>query len=135
MRHPDRTGVARRQSFDLGADGILVPCVNTAEDVRLAVSCAKYPVDGPGSEGGTRSIYFNLRPQFPGGFGGLFEYATERGNKETIVMVQIETADALANVEEICQVPGLDVRARPVTRACGIECPAYAHACAARLPG
>ena len=59
--HMDRLGI--QQSLDLGADGILVPCVNTAEDVALAVSCAKYPVDGPGSDGGTRSVYLNLRPQ------------------------------------------------------------------------
>jgi len=104
--HLDRLGI--QQSFDLGADGILVPCVNTAEDVKLAVSCAKYPVQGPGSEGGTRSIYFNLRPQLPGGFPSLFEYVNERANKETIVMVQIETDDALQNVEAICEVPGLD---------------------------
>jgi len=105
--HQDRVGI--QQSFDLGADGILVPCVNTAEDVKLAVSCAKYPVHGPGSDGGTRSVYLNLRPQLPGGFKNLFDYVTEQGNKETIVMVQIETADALKNVEAICAVEGLDV--------------------------
>lgn len=114
----------------MGADGILVPCVNTAEDVKLAVSCAKYPVNGPGSAGGTRSIYFNLRPQFPGGFGGLFEYCTERANKETIVMVQIETADALANVEDICRVPGLDVYAQPRLATPGHAQPCPATPCA-----
>ena len=88
---------------------ILVPCVNTAEDVKLAVAASKYPVGGPGSVGGTRSIFVNLRPQLPGGFGELFDYVQERANKETIVMVQIETADALANVDAICAVPGLDV--------------------------
>lgn len=105
--HMDRLGI--QQSLDLGADGILVPCVETAEDVKLAVSCAKYPVDGPGSDGGTRSVYLNLRPQFPGGFNNLFDYAMHQGNRETIVMVQIETDSALKNVEDICAVPGLDV--------------------------
>jgi len=104
--HMDRLGI--QQSFDLGADGILVPCVNTAEDVKLAVSCAKYPVHGPGSDGGTRSAYLNLRPQFPGGVMPLLKYCNEQGNAETIVMVQIETNDALENVEAICAVPGLD---------------------------
>ena len=105
--HLDRIGI--QQSLDLGADGILVPCVNTAEDVALAVSCAKYPVHGPGSDGGTRSVYLNLRPQFPGGVVPLFKYVNEQANKESIVMVQIETNDALENVEQICAVPGLDV--------------------------
>merc|ERR1719213_138169 len=69
---------------------------------------AKYPVAGPGSEGGTRSVYLNLRPQMPGGFGGLIPYLTEGGNKQTILMFQIETAGALNEVEEICKIPGVD---------------------------
>ena len=103
----DRIGI--QQSFDLGADMILAPCGQSVEDVKHAVSCAKYPVRGPGSVGGTRSVFVDLRPQLPGGFGPLFEYVQERGNKETIVAVQIETKGALECVEEICQVPGLDM--------------------------
>jgi len=103
----DRIGI--QQAFDLGADGILVPCAQTAADVKHAVSCAKYPVKGPGSEGGTRSVYVNLRPQLPGGFPALFEYVQERGNAETMLAFQIETAGALKEVEDICAVPGVDV--------------------------
>jgi len=103
----DRIGI--QQALDLGADGILIPCSRTVEDVKHGVSCAKYPVHGPGSEGGSRSVYVNLRPQFPGGFGNLFDYVNERGNKETIVAAQIETKDALENIEGICAVPGLDI--------------------------
>jgi len=103
----DRIGI--QQAFDLGADGILVPCAQTVADVKHAVSCAKYPVSGPGSEGGTRSVYLNLRPQLPGGFGALFDYVQNRGNKETMMAFQIETAGALNCVEEICAVPGVDV--------------------------
>lgn len=33
----------------------------------------------------------------------------KRGNEETIVAAQIETKDALANIDEICAVPGLDI--------------------------
>lgn len=104
----DRVGI--QQAFDLGADAILVPCSKTAEDVRHAVSCAKYPVGSePGAAGGTRSVYLNLRPQFPGGFGGLIPYVMEKGNGSTIVAAQIETKDALENVDEICAIPGLDM--------------------------
>lgn len=106
--HTDRMGI--QQALDLGADGILVPCVRTVEDVKLAVSCAKYPMGGPGGtyQGGTRSVYLNLRPQFPGGAPGLFDYI-KHGNAKTIVAVQIETKDALENVEDICNVEGLDI--------------------------
>ena len=93
----------------VGADGILVPCAQSAEDVKHAVSCAKYPVSGPGAVGGTRSVFVNLRPQFPGGFPALFDYVTANGNKSTMLAFQIETAGALKEVEEICAVPGVDI--------------------------
>ena len=39
----------------------------------------------------------------------LFEYVDQRGNEETIVAAQIETKDALENVDEICAIDGLDM--------------------------
>uniref|UniRef100_A0A7S3F2J2 HpcH/HpaI aldolase/citrate lyase domain-containing protein n=1 Tax=Haptolina ericina TaxID=156174 RepID=A0A7S3F2J2_9EUKA len=103
----DRVGI--QQALDMGSDGILIPCSRTAADVKNAISCSKYPVTGPGSEGGTRSVYVNLRPQFPGGFPALFDYVQHRGNAETIIAAQIETKDALDNIEEICALDGLDI--------------------------
>mmetsp|Transcript_5873 Transcript_5873/g.11470 ORF Transcript_5873/g.11470 Transcript_5873/m.11470 type:complete len:285 (+) Transcript_5873:77-931(+) len=102
----DRIGI--QQALDLGADGILVPCSKTADDIRKAVSCAKYPVRGPGSVGGTRSVFLNLRPQLPGGFAGLIDYVVNTGNERAFVAAQIETNEALENIEEICKVEGLD---------------------------
>merc|ERR550514_1763659 len=100
----DRFGI--QQAFDVGADGILVPYVNTADDVRAAVSVAKYP----GKEGkeGTRSLYLNIRAQYPGGVENFMKGALT-DNKRTIVAVQIETAAAVENLDEILQVPGLDI--------------------------
>ena len=49
----DRGGI--QQSLDLGADGVLVPYINTAAEARDAVSCARYPMVG------TRSVYFPQR--------------------------------------------------------------------------
>ena len=40
----DRGGI--QQALDLGADGVLVPYINTAEEARQAVSCARYPTQG-----------------------------------------------------------------------------------------
>merc|ERR1711988_1978236 len=100
----DRFGI--QQAFDCGADGILVPYVNTADDVRAAISVAKYP----GKEGkeGTRSLYLNIRSQYPGGIENFFKYYNT-DNQTTIVACQIETADAVKNLDEILQVPGLDI--------------------------
>ena len=49
----DRGGI--QQALDLGADGVLVPYINTADEARQAVSCARYPTVG------TRSVYFPQR--------------------------------------------------------------------------
>ncbi len=51
-RYQDRPGI--QQSLDTGADGILVPYINTAEE-QQAISCARYPTSG------TRSVYFPQR--------------------------------------------------------------------------
>ncbi len=48
--YDDRPGI--QQALDLGADGVLVPYINTAEEARQAISCTKYPTVG------TRSVYF-----------------------------------------------------------------------------
>ena len=60
----DRAGI--QQALDLGADGVLVPYINTAEEARQAVSCARYPTAG------TRSVYF---PQRSMNKAGLLGYA------------------------------------------------------------
>jgi hypothetical protein len=50
----------------MGADGVLVPYINTAEEARQAVSCMRYPTAG------TRSVYF---PQRSMNSAGLLGYA------------------------------------------------------------
>jgi 4-hydroxy-2-oxoheptanedioate aldolase len=93
----DRAGI--QQALDLGADGILVPYINTAEEARQAVSCALYPTAG------TRSVYF---PQRSMNKDGLLGYAGN-WNKNVIVALQVETADCIKNMEEIAAVPGVDL--------------------------
>ena len=105
--HMDRTGM--QQALDLGAAGVLIPCGREVADIQYAVSCCKYPTRGPGSAAGTRSIYVNLRSQFPGGFGNLFSSVLRHANEETLVACQIETREALENVEAIAAIDGLDM--------------------------
>ena len=42
--YDDRPGI--QQALDMGADGVLIPYINTADEARQAVSCAKYPTVG-----------------------------------------------------------------------------------------
>lgn len=93
----DRAGI--QQSLDTGADGVLVPYINTAAEARQAVSCARYPTAG------TRSVYF---PQRSMNKAGLLGYAGN-ANENIIVALQVETADCIKNIDEIAAVPGVDI--------------------------
>jgi 4-hydroxy-2-oxoheptanedioate aldolase len=95
--YDDRPGI--QQALDLGADGVLVPYINTAEEARQAVSCTKYPTAG------TRSVYF---PQRSMNKAGLLGYAGNFNN-DGIVALQVETADCIKNIAEIAAVPGVDI--------------------------
>jgi 4-hydroxy-2-oxoheptanedioate aldolase len=78
--------------LDFGATGVIVPMVNTAEEARLAASAMRYPPDGIRSFGPTR--------------GG---YATpSEANQDVVLLVMIETAEALQRVDEIAATPGVD---------------------------
>ncbi|HEX4487255.1 MAG TPA: aldolase/citrate lyase family protein [Terriglobales bacterium] len=95
--YDDRPGI--QQALDMGADGVLVPYINTAEEARQAVSCTKYPTAG------TRSVYF---PQRSMNKAGLLGYAGNFNN-DGIVALQVETASCIENIVEIAAVPGVDI--------------------------
>lgn len=93
----DRGGI--QQALDLGADGVLVPYINTADEAREAVSCARYPTAG------TRSVYF---PQRATNKAGLLGYVP-KANDNIMIALQVETASCIANIAEIAAVPGVDI--------------------------
>src|SRR6201989_978033 len=93
----DRGGI--QQSLDRGADGVLVPYINTAEEARQAVTCARYPTAG------TRSVYFPQRSMNKAGLLGYAGGANDNG----IVALQVETASCIENIDEIAAVPGVDI--------------------------
>lgn len=92
----DEQGV--RRALDIGADGIIFPMVNSAEDARLAVSLAKYPPDGVRGAGLGRAA----------GFGLDFQTYISRANNDTVVVVQIEHIDGVNRIEEVLDVRGVD---------------------------
>lgn len=85
------------QVLDLGADGVVVPMVNTAEDAQRAVSAALYPPDGNRSWGPRRAA--RLR-------GGPEQYARQ-ANENTLILPQVETEEAVRNLDRILAVPGI----------------------------
>jgi len=93
----DRGGI--QQALDMGADGVLVPYINSAEEARQAVSCARYPTAG------TRSVYF---PQRSMNRAGLLGYAGA-ANDNVILALQVETDSCITNIDEIAAVAGVDL--------------------------
>jgi 2-keto-3-deoxy-L-rhamnonate aldolase RhmA len=89
--HPTPIG----RALDAGAAGIIVPLIDTAEDVAAAVRAAKYPPLGVRSFGPLRaSLRIDAEPA--------------KANAATVVLAMIETPLGLKNVAEICATPGLD---------------------------
>ncbi|MFF0269269.1 HpcH/HpaI aldolase/citrate lyase family protein [Kribbella sp. NPDC004536] len=89
----DPTPIGR--ALDAGATGVIVPLVDTAEDVARAVRAAKYPPDGARSYGPMRAS-LRIGP------------VPADSNAATVVLAMIETSAGLQNVAEICATPGLD---------------------------
>lgn len=87
-----------KKALDIGATGIIVPLVNTAEDARLAVGRCKYPPQGFRSVGITRAQRFDLD----------FDGYMKRANEDIAVIVQIEHIEAVRNIDAILNVPGID---------------------------
>lgn len=85
------------QALDMGADGIIIPLVDSAVDARKAVDSAKYPPMGHRSNGVRKTWRL-----------GTYAEYLERANEETIVWPQIETAGAVEGIDEFLQVEGLD---------------------------
>lgn len=87
--------------LDAGAQGVLVPMVSTAADARAAVRSARFPPLGDRGGGG-------ITPHLAFGMTSHIEYIA-RANSETLVAVQIETAEGVANIDDIVAVEGIDL--------------------------
>ena len=84
--------------LDIGADGVIVPMVKTAEEARRAVAACLYPPDGNRGYGPRRTISYGKRggPAF-----------CNEANETMIIILQIEHIDAINNLDEIFAVPGI----------------------------
>lgn len=87
--------------LEAGAGGVQVAMVNTADEARALVHEVKFaPLGGRGFSNVTRAAHY----------GGLVtDDYLEGANRETLLIVQLETRQALENVGEIAAVPGVDV--------------------------
>jgi len=100
IRAPGFRGQWPARYLDLGADGLIYPHVETAEQARQIVSQVKFPPDGKRGLG-TNIAHDDYAAEPAGEF-------TRRKNAETFVAVQIETALGLENRQSILAVEGID---------------------------
>lgn len=106
-RHTETTPLVRVQEIeqgvikrvlDLGAEGVIVPQVQSAEEVEQAVRFAKYPPRGVRGVGGERATDWGM---------GL-RALTRSGDEETLVIPLVETVAAARAIDRILAVPGVD---------------------------
>lgn len=97
VRIPENAEVWFKKALDTGCDGLVVPQIKTADDARRAVQCAYYPPRGARSVGITRAQ----------GYGTTFTEYVETINDRLLLVLQIEHATAVENIEEIAAVDGI----------------------------
>lgn len=91
------TGLFKRV-LDMGFEGVLVPQIRCAREVEDVVAACRYPPEGQRGIASQRAHLYGLE---------FAEYLAQ-ANRETLVLVQIETTEAVENIEEILAVEGLD---------------------------
>ncbi|HEY81798.1 MAG TPA: hypothetical protein G4O01_00725 [Dehalococcoidia bacterium] len=87
--------------LDIGALGVQMPMINSKEDAENVVRSVKYPPEGRRGLAGVRAANYGLT-------GPLSDYVKE-ANRETMVIVHVETMQAVENLKETLTVPGIDV--------------------------
>jgi len=88
------------RALDVGAGALLVPQIDTADQARAVISAAKFaPVGSRGTNRFVRSACYGAKPGS--------EYFAQAN--ETVVIIQAEGKKAVENLDEILDVPGLDV--------------------------
>ena len=90
-----------QKALDMGAEGVQIPKVNTRQDAELAVMRSKYPPFGE------RGVGFSARAVRVSKVKG--PAYLELANENVLVVAQIETPTAIANIREILATPGIDV--------------------------
>lgn len=87
-----------KQLLDIGAQNLLVPMVDTAEQARALVAATRYPPQGIRGVGSAvaRASRWGARRNY-----------VDLADDEVCLLVQAETATALGNIEAICAVDGL----------------------------
>jgi 2-keto-3-deoxy-L-rhamnonate aldolase RhmA len=98
VRVPELQMSAVKRVLDMGAHGVILPYARSRDEVATAMSYGRYPPAGIRGIGGERAFKWGL------GFQEYLSYADE----ETLLIPLIETREAVAEIDEILSIPGLE---------------------------
>jgi len=99
VRTPWNDFVTIKRILDTGVHGLLIPYVNTKEEAEAAVRACRYPPDG------IRGVAGSPRAQ---GFGQNVQDYLKNANDEILLITAVETPEAVANLDQILTVEGVD---------------------------
>ena len=100
VRVPWNDLVIIKRILDCGAYGLMIPWGNDRAQCEAAVRACRYPPDG------VRGMAGSIRAA---GYGRWANDYKKIANDEILIIIQIETRDAVNNVDAILSVPGVDV--------------------------
>lgn len=89
------------QYMDAGIMGVMMPSIDTVDDVKRLVEAIKYPPMGKRGLGPVRAADYMQGPM------AQAEYVSF-ANEQTLVMPQIETMECVKNLPEMCKIEGVD---------------------------
>jgi len=99
VRVSELNGAAIKRALDIGADGVVVPSINTADQLRQAVAFARYPPAGARGVGAERAT----------AWGQCFAEHAADANECVLVVPMLETVRAKQNLDSLLAVDGVDV--------------------------
>ena len=88
-----------KRALDIGADGVVIPFIETAEQLRQAVNCCRYPPEGVRGIGAERAT----------GWGQCMTEHAAEANDQVLIVPILETVRAESELDRLCEVDGVDV--------------------------
>jgi 4-hydroxy-2-oxoheptanedioate aldolase len=101
VRVPHDNAALLKQVLDIGATTVLVPMVDTPEQAAAIVKACRYPQDD--GQGGIRGMAGSRASRW-----GRYPNYAKQANAQVCVLVQVETREALKNLDAIAATEGVD---------------------------
>ncbi|MFN5897706.1 MAG: aldolase/citrate lyase family protein [Planctomyces sp.] len=99
VRLAERSTALTKRALDIGADGVVIPWIETAEQLSEAVRDCRYPPEGRRGIGGERAT----------AWGQCMVQHTAEANEQVLVVPILESIHAIPNIQQLAAVDGVDV--------------------------